>query len=323
LPRFSIVIPIIKTAFLEKAISSVLKQIFVDWELILYNDCSKENVDILVSRFNDRRIKYYKGEKNLGANDPSKAWNKALSFASGEYVCLLGDDDFLAENFLEEMNNLIGRYPNGNVFRAKLKRVDENGQIFCENDELPEFEDWLSFLYERLVRKRIQSTSEFVLKKKSLLEIGGYVSFLRACGSDDATYLLLAKEKGVFSTNKTHAFWRKSLLNISDNDGENLNKMKLKKLLLWEKEFLDKNFSSKIPVSELYFTINNLLLDCGKTTDAKELFSIKKVSKNFRLFFFVNKFIIFLKKQWYSFLNCPLRQPARKLWYWLRGKKLK
>ncbi|MCX6762159.1 MAG: glycosyltransferase, partial [Candidatus Moranbacteria bacterium] len=251
-PKFSILIPIIKRKFLAIAIESVLKQSFSDWELILYNDCSPDNIEAVTEKFKDERVRYYKGEKNLGAEDPSKTWNRMLELANGQFVCLLGDDDFLSENFLEEMDKLTLKYPNVDLFRAGLKRVDENNETIFSGEELPELETWEQLMYQRNVKNRVQCTTGFVLRKDALLKIGGYVNFPHACGSDDATYLLLAKNNGVASTNKAFGYWRKSALNISDNASQEMNEYKKKFYLKWESDFLDSMFSTEIPIHALY-----------------------------------------------------------------------
>ncbi|MDY0302373.1 MAG: glycosyltransferase [Candidatus Moranbacteria bacterium] len=256
--KFSILIPIIKGKFLDKAIKSVLSQSFYDWQLVLYDDCSKDDIDKIVEKYSaDQKVIYLKGKKNIGLNDPSLVWNKMLSYADGKYICLLGDDDFLSDNYLEEINKLILKYPETSVFRAKLRRVGEQDEFISEVKDLPEFETWDQLFYERNINKRMQSSSEFVLKKNSLEKIGGYVNFPRACGSDDATYLLLSKNGGVSSTNKTYAFWRKSSLNISDNDSQEVNEYKIKFLLNWERDFLDRNFPLDVPLSKLYSSIES------------------------------------------------------------------
>jgi glycosyltransferase involved in cell wall biosynthesis len=259
MPKFSILIPIIKGKFLKNAIESVLSQTFSDWELIMYNDYSPDNIDEIVKCYQDNKIKYLKGEKNLGAKDPSKVWNKMLEMATGEYICLLGDDDLISQNYLAEINNLITQYPTVSIFRTGLKRISENGTEILNAVELPKFETWDESFYQRAINKRTQSTSEFVIKKEALLKIGGYINFPRACGSDDATYLLLMKENGIASTNKAFACWRKSTLNISDNDNAEINEYKIKFILEWERKFLDKLFSTKVPLGALYDAINNQL----------------------------------------------------------------
>ncbi|HEX8974746.1 MAG TPA: glycosyltransferase [Patescibacteria group bacterium] len=255
MPRFSVLIPVIKEKFLTDAVGSVLKQSFEDWELILYNDCSRDDIDGIVGKYGDERIRYYKGEKNLGAEDPSITWNRMLEFANGEYICLLGDDDCVSDNYLSEMNKLIIKYPHVDLFRAKLKRINESGKEIFNGDTLPEFETWDQTMFQRMVKKRAQSTCEFVLKREKLLKIGGYVNFPRACGSDDATYLLMAEENGIMSTNNASGYWRSSSLNISDNDSREMNEYKSKFYLKWEREFLDRKFHLNVPLYELYGSI--------------------------------------------------------------------
>jgi glycosyltransferase involved in cell wall biosynthesis len=271
MPKFSILIPIIKSKFLATAIESVLKQTFSDWELILYNDCSSENIEDVVEKYTDKRIKYFKGEVNLGADDPSKTWNHILSLAEGKFVCLLGDDDYISENYLEEMNLLIEKFPDTHIFRALLKRVNEKNEIISTNGKLPKHETWYQEMNERNIEKRMQSTCEFVLKRDQLIEVGGYVNFPRACGSDDASYLLLAKERGIVSTNKAVGYWRKSSLNISDNDSQEMNAYKIKYYLEWERNFLDKMLLDNVSAYELYD-----FLDIEKKQKLQELDNAKR-----------------------------------------------
>ncbi|MCX6717235.1 MAG: glycosyltransferase [Candidatus Taylorbacteria bacterium] len=257
--RFSILIPIIKGKFLPIAIESILKQSFSDWELILYNDCSWDDIEKITDKYRSNKVKYFKGKKNLGAKDPSRTWNKILTLAKGDYVCLLGDDDFLSENYLEEVGKLVLRYPEIVLFRTRLKRVNEKNEIIFTGSTLPEHETWDQMMYQRNKKNRVQSTCEFILKRDKLLEVGGYPSFPRACGSDDAVCLLMAEKDGIVSTNKTFGFWRKSSLNISDNDSEKINKQKMKFYLKWEKDFLDRILSFKIPAHLLYESIEKKL----------------------------------------------------------------
>lgn len=256
-PFFSFLIPIIKGRFLDFSIKSVLSQTDKDFELILYNDNSDDDIDTIVSKYNDNRIIYKRGVKNIGMKDPSIVWNLMLNFASGDYFCLLGDDDIIAENYLSEFKKIILNNKEVSLFRTKLKRIDENNSIFYEGLDLPEYETWINFLYERLINNRVQSTCEFVIKKKSFLEIGGYVNFPRACGSDDATHLSLSREKGIVSTNKTFAHWRRSKLNISDNDSEEVNNKKAIKYLEWEKKFVKENNIEKNFLNMIETSLNN------------------------------------------------------------------
>ena len=64
---FSITIPAYKRAFLQECIQSVLTQTYADFELVIVNDHSPEDLDEIVNGFHDERIRYYKNEMGFGA----------------------------------------------------------------------------------------------------------------------------------------------------------------------------------------------------------------------------------------------------------------
>ena len=91
--KISIAIPAYKAKYLAQAIESVLNQTFNDFELIIVNDQSPEDITSIVKSFNDRRIRYYINDKNIGGNDPVANWNKCLSYAKGEFFAMICDED--------------------------------------------------------------------------------------------------------------------------------------------------------------------------------------------------------------------------------------
>ena len=108
---FSILVPTYKAKFLKECIDSVLSQTYTNFELIIVNDASPEDIDSIVSICSDDRLRYYKNKKNIGAVDVVDNWNLCLSYAVGDYVICMGDDDKLTPNCLEEYLKLIEKYP--------------------------------------------------------------------------------------------------------------------------------------------------------------------------------------------------------------------
>ena len=73
----SIIMPSYNTAkFISKTIESVLEQTYKNWELLIVDDCSTDNTDEIVSKYDDDRIIYLKNKKNSGA---AVSRNKALN----------------------------------------------------------------------------------------------------------------------------------------------------------------------------------------------------------------------------------------------------
>lgn len=67
-PEISVLIPVYNTEekHLRECIESILNQTFKDFELIILNDGSSNNVEDVIKTYNDKRILYYKNEKTEG-----------------------------------------------------------------------------------------------------------------------------------------------------------------------------------------------------------------------------------------------------------------
>ena len=100
--KFSITIPAFKARFLKECIESILVQTYDNYELIIVNDASPEDLDSIVSSFEDSRIRYYKNEIGFGGYNVVLNWNKCLDYCTGDYMICMGDDDKLLPCCLEE-----------------------------------------------------------------------------------------------------------------------------------------------------------------------------------------------------------------------------
>ena len=69
-PEVSVIIPVYnQSEFIDKAIESVLKQSYQDFEIIVINDGSTDNTESMVKGFIDFRIRYICHKKNLGLSE--------------------------------------------------------------------------------------------------------------------------------------------------------------------------------------------------------------------------------------------------------------
>lgn len=96
----SIIMPSYNTAqYIKNSIDSILAQTYKNWELLIVDDCSTDNTDEIVARFNDSRITYVKNEKNSGA---AISRNRALKMAKGKWIAFLDSDDLWTPDKLEK-----------------------------------------------------------------------------------------------------------------------------------------------------------------------------------------------------------------------------
>ena len=86
--------------FIGETIESVQAQTYIDWEMIIVDDCSFDNTRKVVEEYQkkDSRIQYYCLDKNSGA---AIARNTALRLAKGRWIAFLDSDDLWVQTKLE------------------------------------------------------------------------------------------------------------------------------------------------------------------------------------------------------------------------------
>lgn len=136
----SIIMPSYNTAaYIGESIESVLAQTYKNWELLIVDDCSKDDTDAVVEKYlHDSRIRYLKNEVNSGA---AVSRNYALREAKGRWVAFLDSDDLWHPEKLEKQ--LAFMLEHGYKFTYTDYRIQLNGE-------------WLPYVYQgpRVVNER-------------------------------------------------------------------------------------------------------------------------------------------------------------------------
>lgn len=250
--KFSITIPAYKQKYLYEAIESCLAQTYKDFELIIVDDASPEDLKSVVDRFQDSRIRYYRNAKNCGALNVVDNWNLSLGYAHGDYVVCMGDDDRLLPNCLEEYSKLIDKYPNLDIYHGMTEIIDENSRVINIQEARPEREGMFSMISGRLHNCRLQYIGDWLFKRTTLELLNGYVNMPMAWGSDDLTAYTIAKNKGVANTQIPVFQYRISSLTIS-NSGHYREKAKIQFDVLNQVESLLRKGEGKVEgVEDVY-----------------------------------------------------------------------
>lgn len=212
--KFSILIPAFKKRFLSEAIESILAQTYENFELIIVNDHSPEDLDSVVSSFHDKRISYYVNEKNCGAINVVDNWNICLRYSTGDYVICMGDDDKLLPDCLQNYYDLISKYPHLGVYHTRTLIINENSDIIDIQEPRPIYENIYSMIYNRL-NGRMQYIGDFLFDVKLLRENGGFYKLPLAWSSDDISVYIAAQDTGIANMQQCGFSYRVSSLTIS------------------------------------------------------------------------------------------------------------
>lgn len=107
-PILSIVIPVYNTElYLKKCLDSITHQTESNIEIIVVNDGSKGNVDLLMHSYcDDKRIKYVKQKENKGLG---AARNIGIIESKGKYITFCDSDDWVDIGLYENMCSALDR----------------------------------------------------------------------------------------------------------------------------------------------------------------------------------------------------------------------
>ncbi|MBS4095583.1 MAG: glycosyltransferase [Sulfuricella sp.] len=131
-PLISVVMPVYNAPekWLRRAIESVLKQLYGNWELCIADDCSSEpHVRQVLEEYraSDARIKVAFRTEN---GHISAASNSALALATGEYVALLDHDDELLADALLWVVEEINRHPDAELIYSDEDKLSVEGERY-------------------------------------------------------------------------------------------------------------------------------------------------------------------------------------------------
>lgn len=106
--KFSILLPTRnRIELLRYAVESVRMQDWDDWEIVVSDNDSADDVPACVASYGDRRIRCVRTPRLLPVTEN---WNHALRHAEGEWLVMLGDDDALMPGYLRTMAACVERY---------------------------------------------------------------------------------------------------------------------------------------------------------------------------------------------------------------------
>jgi glycosyltransferase involved in cell wall biosynthesis len=283
--KFSITIPAYKRTFFQECIESILIQTYTNFELIIVDDASPEDLASIVKKFNDTRIRYYRNEKNCGAINVVDNWNICLGYATGDYVICMGDDDRLLPNCLEEYHNMIERFPKLGVYQAWTQIIDENGKIYDMKSALPQHESTLSLIWHNW-KGRGQYIGNILFDTKKLRENGGFFKLPLALSSDEISTYIAAECGGIANSQIPLFQYRESKQTITNTGNAEVLLEAVKQEEAWSKQQLDKAATNEIDT----FYKDYLVKELPKHYSKKRRAIIGRDVKNKSIFTFIKWF---------------------------------
>jgi len=156
-PKVSIIINCLNPGiFLQEAIDSIYAQTYHNWEIILWDNASIEDIQSFITCYDDR-LHYFKAEKTVNLGE---ARNLAMSKAKGELIAFLDCDDIWMP---EKLSNSITRFDDLEVGLVYTKWDRFNALGYCqtvsEGVSLPE-----GWVFKEILFKNFTCLSTLVFR---------------------------------------------------------------------------------------------------------------------------------------------------------------
>jgi glycosyltransferase involved in cell wall biosynthesis len=231
--KVSIIIPTYnRLSLLERALDSIYKQSYKNWEIIIIDNFSSDGTKLFIEELNNDNIKFKQYNNNgiIGS-----ARNIGINLAQGAYLAFLDSDDWWEAEKLEQ-TVLAMESSNSHIVyhNCYIKGETVSTQTYCRKLKFNAYDDLL-------INGNTLVTSSVLAKKKSVMDVGGFSECkLRAGWEDYDLWIKLSKKnyKFEFLNNKLGYYW------VGNDNFDNperilLNIERIKQLIL--KKYIDKS----------------------------------------------------------------------------------
>lgn len=189
-PKVSIIMGIYNCeATLKESIESIINQTYTNWELIMCDDCSKDNTFKIAKEYADKykdKIKLIKNEKNLTLGP---TLNRCIELVEGKYIARQDGDDLSVENRLEKQVEFLESNDRFDLVSTAMSIFDENGEYGIRRlKSEPEGKD--------MMKGSVFAHATIVMKSDVMKELDGYSEALKKKQVEDYDLWFRFFEKG-------------------------------------------------------------------------------------------------------------------------------
>lgn len=292
----AIIIPYYKITFFEKTLESLALQTDKRFTVYIGDDASPEKPTEFLEKFKDQiDVVYHRFENNLGGTNLVDQWSRCVALSKNEkWLMLLGDDDFLDTNAIEEFYNYINKNKaiEIDLLRFKLKIINHLESIQDNNFEYNTIENSERLLQRMLAKEETITASEFIFSRRVYNSNGGFINFPLAWFSDYATWLQFGLKSNIHNIENAAVYWRLSGINISSQfKSVKQIKLKLQSLFLFI-NYMDTNFKVNKRTKEKYiFEHLNYLFYEIKFVDIIKLLAPESIKFRLKFVPIITKFM--------------------------------
>ena len=132
------------------------------------SDSTKKYIEDLVEGFPKIEIHVNNFETNQG---PDANFSYMYSVADGRFTYLKGDDDYLANNGLQNIFTLIDKFPEAGVFIGSMERMDKDRKVIAISQHVRDVQNSLEVDFKNTLEAR-----NYFALADNILALGSFIS---------------------------------------------------------------------------------------------------------------------------------------------------
>lgn len=209
-PKVSVIIPLYnKAPYIKRAIDSVLSQTIQDFEILVVNDGSTDEGEIIVQQCNDSRIRVI-NQENQGV---SVARNNGVIASNSELIAFLDADDEWLPDFLETVLRLRNKWPNAGLYGTGWYKHYPNDVIKkCHNNSVSKGDSLVLSPFKCVVKDGdFPISASTVLIPKSVIQEVGLFKVGIPYGEDLEYWSRVALYYPFACNSEAHAIYHKNI----------------------------------------------------------------------------------------------------------------
>jgi glycosyltransferase involved in cell wall biosynthesis len=168
---FTIILPVYNGGeYIKECLSSILNQTFPHFNVILLENCSTDGTYEWLQKLEDTRLQIQRSDKKLTIE---QNWHRIISVQKNEFMTVIGHDDILSRDYLEQMQQLIARHPEASLYQSHYSYIDASGQTLRPCLPMDEVQYAHEFLACHLARTMDSMGTGYMMRSKDYDECGG------------------------------------------------------------------------------------------------------------------------------------------------------
>lgn len=169
--KYSIVLPVRNGGhYVKECVRSILSQSLNDFNCIVLDNCSTDGTPEWIESLKDARIVLYRSERSLSIEEN---WDRIKTVPRNAFMTMIGHDDLLHPDYLQEMDALIARHPAATLYQTHFSYIDQDGRFVRNCLPMDEKQYVHEFLSCQMMRIIDSTGTGYLMRSADYDEAGG------------------------------------------------------------------------------------------------------------------------------------------------------